>query len=137
GVNPSATYTTSKSSVQQNTTTNYWTFDADPSIKLYLPHKFQINTDCDFNLKQKTAVFNGNNNVVFWNAWIGRTFTKKDALLVKIVGHDLLDQNIGFNRTVNSNFITQNTYSTIKRYFLLSVVWNFNKAGTKAPGENQ
>ena len=136
-LNPSVTYTTSKSSVQQQIETKYWAFDADPSVHVYFAHKFQIQTDCDFNLKQKTAVFNSNNNVVFWNAWIGRTFLKKDALLVKIIGHDLLDQNIGFSRTVNSNFISENTYNTIRRYFLLSVVWNFNKAGTKAPSENQ
>lgn len=136
-LDPSATYTASNSSIQQGVKTKYWSFDADPTIQLYLPHKFQIHTDCDFNLKQKTSVFDNNTNVVFWNAWIGRTFMKKDALLVKITGHDLLDRNIGFNRTVNSNFISENTYSTIRRYFLLSVVWNFNKAGVKVPGEDQ
>ncbi len=138
-LSPSVTYTTSNSSIQQNIKTNYWSFDADPNVHLYFGHKgkYQIQTDCDFNFKQKTSVFDNNNNVIFWNAWIGRTFTKKDALLVKIMGHDLLDQNIGFNRTVNSNFISENTYSTIRRYFLLSVVWNFNKAGIKAPGGNE
>jgi hypothetical protein len=138
-LSPSVTYTTSTSSIQQNIKTNYWSFDADPNVHVYFGHKgkYQIQTDCDFNFKQKTSVFDNNNNVIFWNAWIGRTFTKKDALLIKIIGHDLLDQNIGFNRTVNSNFISENTYSTIKRFFLLSVVWNFNKAGTKAPGENE
>jgi hypothetical protein len=29
--------------------------------------------------------------------------------------------------------ISQNVYSTIQRYFMLSVIWNFNKAGTPAP----
>jgi hypothetical protein len=47
--------------------------------------------------------------------------------------NDLLDQNNGFNRNVSSSFITQNTYSTIKRYFMFSVVWNFTKAGIPAP----
>ncbi len=135
-LNTSATYTTSTSSIQQNIKTHYWTFDANPTAHIYFLKKFQFQTDCDFNLKQKTSVFSNNANVIFWNAWIGRTFTKKDALLVKIIGHDLLNQNIGFNRTVNSNFISENTYSTIKRFFLLSVSWNFNKAGTKAPENN-
>ena len=132
-----ATYTSSKSSIQQSIQTNYWTYNIDPNGDVYLPLKFQIHTDCNFNLRQKTAVFAGNNNVVLWNAWLGKKFLKNDVLLVKVIGNDLLNQNIGFNRTVNSNFISQNTYSTIKRYFLLSVVWNFNKAGTKAPGGDQ
>jgi hypothetical protein len=136
-LDPSVTYTTSTSSIKQDIKTNYWTFDINPSAHIYFGRKgkYQIQTDCDFNLKQKTSVFDNNNNVIFWNAWIGRTFTKKDALLVKIIGHDLLDQNIGFNRTVNSNFISENTYSTIRRYFFISVLWNFNKAGTKGGGD--
>ena len=135
-LNPSATYTTSKSSIQQTNKHITGRLMLIQSVQIYFLKKFQINTDCDFNLKQKTSVFDNNTNVVFWNAWIGRTFIKKDALLIKITGHDLLNQNTGFNRTVSSNFISQNTYTTIKRYFLLSVVWNFNKAGTKAPGND-
>jgi len=95
-----------------------------------------VHSDCDFSLRQKTPVFTTNNNVIRWNAWFGKKFLKNDALLIKVIGNDLLDQNIGFSRSVNSNFISQNTYSTIRRYLMLSVVWNFTKAGTKMPGQN-
>jgi len=54
-------------------------------------------------------------------------------MLIKLSVNDLLNQNVGFNRTVNSNFISQNTYTTIRRFAMLSVVWNFTKAGTTAP----
>ena len=133
----SATYTSSQSSIQQSITTQYWTFDINPNFDIFLPKKFQIHSDCDFNLRQKTPVFTTNNNVIKWNAWFGKKFMKNDALLIKVIGNDLLDQNIGFSRSVNSNFISQNTYSTIRRYFMLSVVWNFTKAGTKMPGQNE
>ena len=65
---------------------------------------------------------------------LGGVILKKDVLQVRATGNDLLNQNIGFNRAVNSNFISQNTYNTIKRYFMLSLVWNFTKAGAAAPG---
>lgn len=132
-VSPSATYTISKSSIQQNLETKYWTFSINTGTDIFLPLKFQIHSDCDFNFRQKTDVFEDNNNVILWNAWVGKKFLKKDALLVKVTGHDLLNQNIGFDRTVNSNYISQNTYSTIQRFFLVSLVWNFTKAGTPAP----
>ncbi len=135
-LNASATYTSSTSSIQESIQTQYWTFDIDPNGDIYLPKRFQIHSDCDFSLRQKTIAFNTNTNVILWNAWIGKKFMKNDALLVKIIANDILDNNIGFNRSVNSNFITQNTYSTIRRYFLLGVTWNFNKAGTKAPQNN-
>jgi len=133
-ISPSATYTTSKSSVQSGLQTDYWTFNISTGTDIYLPLKFQIHSDCDFNFRQKTSVFDNNNNAILWNAWVGKKFLKKDALLVKVSGHDILNQNIGFNRTVNSNYISQNTYSTIQRFFLLSFVWNFTKAGAPAPG---
>jgi len=133
-ISPNATYTISKSSVQKNLETKYWTFNINTGTDIYLPLKFQIHSDCDFSFRQKTSVFDNNNNVVLWNAWVGKKFLKKDVLLVKVTGHDLLNQNIGFDRMVNSNYISQNTYSTIQRFFLVSIVWNFTKAGMPAPG---
>ena len=134
----SATYTNSQSSIQESIQTKYWTFDINPNFDIFLPLKFQVHSDLDFNTSgKKTPVFNTNTNVARWNAWIGKKFMKNDALLIKIIGNDLLDQNIGFNRSVNSNFITQNTYSTIRRFFLLGITWNFTKAGVKMPGQDQ
>ncbi|MEO5685419.1 MAG: outer membrane beta-barrel protein [Chitinophagaceae bacterium] len=132
----SATYTNSSSSIQSSIKNNYFTFSIQPNIDIFLPKKFQLHTDADANLRQKTSVFNYNTNVVLWNAWIGKKFFKNDALLLKASGNDLLNQNTGFNRNVMSNFISQNTYSTIQRYFMISLIWNFNKAGTPAPPNN-
>ena len=132
----SATYTQSRSTINTGVTTHYWTYSIQPSTDVFLPFKFQVHADADINLRQKTSVFDNNNNVVLLNAWLGRKFLKNDALLLKASGNDLLNQNVGFNRTVNSNFISQNTYSTIKRYFMFSLVWNFTKPGTPAPARN-
>jgi hypothetical protein len=135
-ISPNATYTTSRSSIQQDIETKYWTFTVSTGIDIFLPLKFQIHSDCDFNFRQKTDVFDNNNNAILWNAWVGKKLLKKDALLIKVTGHDLLNQNIGFERTVNSNYISENTYSTIQRFFLLSIVWNFTKAGTPGPSQD-
>jgi hypothetical protein len=134
-VNVSATYTSSISSIQSSIQTNYWSANIAPNVDVYLPLKFQVHTDLDYNYRQKTDVFSNNTNVAYWNAWIGKKFMKKDALMLKISANDILNQNIGFNRSVNSNYITQNTYSTIQRYFMFSVIWNFTKtaAGSPAP----
>jgi hypothetical protein len=132
-INASATYTNSTSSIQSNVKTNYWTYNIQPNLDIYLPWKLQLHADADYNIRQKTDVFTSNNNVCLLNAWFGKKMLKNDALVLKVAGNDILDQNIGFNRNVSSNFISQNTYSTIRRYFFLSAVWNFNKAGVKAP----
>jgi hypothetical protein len=129
-------YTLSKSSINPGVVTHYWTYSFSPGGNLYLPLKFQLHADGEINLRQKTSVFDNNNNVVKLDVWLGKKFLKHDNLLIKVAVNDLLNQNIGFNRTVNSNFISQNTYSTIKRFGMISVVWNFNKQGTPAPTNN-
>ena len=133
-ISANATYTTSTSSIQKNISTHYWTYNIRPDLDFFLPLKFQIHTDCDFIFRQKTSVFDNNNNVILWNAWFGKKLLKGDVMVIKISANDILNKNIGFNRTVNTNYITQNTYSTIQRYFMLSVVWNFNK-GPKPAGQ--
>ena len=133
GFRATPSYTTSRSSINTGVSTKYWTWSLQPYGDLFLPLKFQLHAEGDISLRQRTAAFSNNNNVVLLSAWFGKKFLKNDALLIKVSGNDLLNQNIGFNRTVNSNFITQNTYNTIKRYCMLSAVWNFTKAGTPAP----
>ena len=135
GVDLNATYTTSRSSINTSTQVAYWTYQIQPDGNLYLPLKFQIHADADINLRPKSTVFPTNNTVVLINTWVGKKFFKHDQLLLKVAVNDLLDQNIGFSRTVNSNFISQNTYSTISRFAMISIVWNFTKPGTPMPNQ--
>jgi len=132
-MNANLTYTTSKSSDDPELVTKYFTYSIDPGADVFLPWHVQIHGDADLNIRQKTPVFPTNNNVFLVNGWIGKKLLKNDQLMLKAAVNDLLNQNNGFNRNVSSSFITQNTYSTIKRYFLFSVVWNFTKAGIPVP----
>jgi len=45
--------------------------------------------------------------------------------------NDLLNQNKGFNRIINSDFVTDQRYQRIAQYFMLSFQWTF----TKMPGQ--
>ncbi|MEO7530184.1 MAG: outer membrane beta-barrel protein, partial [Sediminibacterium sp.] len=134
-ISANATYTTSQSSIQKNISTHYWTYNIRPDLDFFFPWKLQLHTDIDFIFRQKTSVFDHDNNVIFWNAWFGKKLLAGDALIIKVSANDILNQNIGFNRTVNTNYITQNTYSTIQRYIMISAVWSFTK-GAKAAQQN-
>ncbi|HEX4374272.1 MAG TPA: outer membrane beta-barrel protein, partial [Puia sp.] len=129
----SATYTNSTSSIQTGFATKYWSYNLHPDLDFFLPLKLQIHTDLDYTFRQRTSVFDNNNNITFWNAWFGKKLLKGDQLLIKVSANDILNQNKGITRNVSSNFISQQTYSTIQRFYMLSVVWNFTKAGTAAP----
>jgi len=134
-IRPSATYTDSRSSVNIQQPVKYWTWSIHPEFDVFLPLKFQVHADADINLREKTDAFRNNLNNTLLNAWLGKKFLKGDALLIKVSGNDLLNQNVGFNRSANSNFITQTTFTNIKRFYMLSVVWNFTKAGTPTPNQ--
>jgi hypothetical protein len=113
--------------------TRYFTYQIQPGTDVFLPWHLQIHGDADLNIRPKSTAFPTNNNVFLVNGWIGKKLLKNDQLMFKAAVNDLLNQNNGFNRNVSSSFITQTTYTTIKRYFMFSIVWNFAKAGVAVP----
>lgn len=130
-------YNISTSSINKAAETKYWTTEHNIDLTVYLPAKFEINNNVEANFRQKTAIFTTNNNVVLWNAYLGRKFFKNDKGLLKFSVYDLLNQNKGYQRQLTTNVITERNYNTIKRYFMLSFVWNFSKtaAGMPAPAQ--
>ena len=92
-----------------------------------LPGKLELNSDIDVSLQQKTKAFNTPVNITVWNAELTRKFFKDKSFELAFVAHDILNQNIGFRRTINSNFISEERYDRLSRYFLLTAKWTFNK----------
>ena len=124
--NVSTNYNFSKTVVTSTTETRYWTMEHNFNVNLQLPLRTEINSDLNVNIREKTAQFTRNNNVYLWNAYIGKKLFKNDKGMVKLIAHDILNQNIGYSRDVTSNQISERNYQTITRYFLLSFVWNFS-----------
>jgi len=123
-----STYTTSASTIQRNLKTSFWTYKMVAEGAIYLPYKLQLHGDMDYAIRQKIPGFVSNKNIFLLNGRLEKKIMKDNSLSVGITANDILNQNQGFNRSVSSNFITQSTNSTIARYFMLSIVWNFNKA---------
>jgi hypothetical protein len=119
----------SKSSIRPDVTTKYWTQEYQADGSLTLPKKFELGTDVMFYIRQRTDAFPDNNNSTRWNARLDKKFLKNDAGILRFSAFDILNQNIGFNRDINSNFITERRYETFRRYFMLSFIWNFAKNG--------
>ncbi|RXF71686.1 outer membrane beta-barrel family protein [Arcticibacter tournemirensis] len=122
-------YNTSESSLQKDLNNNGAGFNGDASFNVYLPGKFRIGSDCNYEYRAKTKSFDENFERFIWNASLSKTFLKQDALKLSVTGYDLLDQNKGFNRSAGGNYISQTSYTNIRRYFMFSLVWDFNKMG--------
>jgi hypothetical protein len=123
-------YTISNSSLLTNINNNGRGFNANGGFNVYLPTKFQLGSDIDYEFTAKTQTFNQDLKRNLLNANITKTFFKNDDLKLTLWGNDLLNQNLGFKRSVSGNFIQQDSYTTIKRYFMFTVTWNFNSMGS-------
>lgn len=133
--NPSVSYNSNISSIN-TTSTNYWALQNQLDANVQLPLKFEIGTDIDWYIRQKVVGFDRNNDVFRWNAYVSKKFLKSDALELRASVFDILNQNIGFQRYGSGNTITEQNYNTIRRYGMLSLIWNFTKSAAGAPKDD-
>lgn len=127
-------YNLSKSTISSVATTNYWAYNYSVDGNYTLPWKLEIGSDVDYDVRQKLNAFDVNTNVILWNAYLEKKFLKSDALTLRFSIHDILNQNKGYDRTVQPFAIVEKHYLTYQRYDLITLTWNFkNKGGAGAP----
>ena len=126
-IRPGIGYTFNKSSLRPDVQTKYFTSETYMNIWGKIWKKFEASTSANIDLREKTDVFANNRNVIKWDAYVSKKFFKKDNMELKLGVYDILNQNIGFNRTANTNIITENSYTTLRRYVMLSLQYNINK----------
>jgi len=133
GFSGGPTYTISQSSLQPNINNNGWGAKGDLDGTIYLPGNFQVGTYSTYQYNAATASFHSNFSQVLLNVFLIKTFLKNNNLSVELWANDLLNQNSGFTRNAQANLITQTTYNTLKRYFMLTVNYDFTKLAVGAP----
>jgi hypothetical protein len=128
-VSAGPSYSISKSSLQQQVNNNGRGFSARGNMNIYLPAKFKISSDVNYTYSAPTGTFNTDLKRTLLNASISKSFFKANTLRATLSGNDLLNQNVGFNRSAYGNTVSQNTYTTIQRYFMFAITWDFSQMG--------
>jgi len=123
------TYNYSVSSLNPEINNNGGGFTTDHSFNYYLPGKFQIGTDGNYEYRAPTKSFDKSFSRFLVNAYVQKAFFKSESLKIKANVNDIFNQNVGFERSATGSLITQSSYTTIKRYFMLSLVYDFSKMG--------
>lgn len=131
---PTFSWNHSKGTVSSAANADYWTLSGWGNISFTLPHKFEVRTDADVNIRQKDPRFPQNSNYTKWNASIIKRMLKNNDLELKLEVNDILDQNKGYNRNFNSYSFTESYYNILHRYWLLTLTWNISKNGKPAGG---
>ncbi|SOD20298.1 outer membrane beta-barrel family protein [Pedobacter xixiisoli] len=106
----------------------------DGSIKL--PKKISLSANGEYTYQPSSDAFDNSFDRFVINASITKAFFKQESLKFMLSANDLLKQNVGFRRFASSNSITQTSYNNISRYFMFSLIWDFNKMGGGTPKAN-
>jgi hypothetical protein len=116
----------SSSSLQPENKTKYISWGGNTNGSIHFGKKFELYSEVQANLRQRISASDTHPNVFLWNARFSRQLFKKDVAKISIVANDILDQNKGVNRVINSNFIIDERYLQVSRYFQLKFEWSFN-----------
>jgi Outer membrane protein beta-barrel family len=126
-------YNAQVASLQKDRSNKGWGLQGWGSMSVNLPKKIKLQADGEYTYTPKSQAFDTSFEQVIINASITKSFFKKEDLKFTIRGNDLFNQNRGFRRYAYSNMITQTNYNNISRYFMFSLVWDFNKMGGGTP----
>ncbi len=124
-------YTYNSSTTSQNDTKiHYYINTLNVNTTVYFDTVWSVISDYQFFSRQKTVQFNSSLNNHIWNARLQRTF-KKDEFTAYVMVRDILNQNIGIDRTFSGTTYREVINDRLKRYFMIGFTWNFKN---KAPG---
>jgi len=121
------TYSIAKASIGSNS--DGWGLTGYGEGNLQLPGKFEINSSGEYLYNGKTQVLTESFERFIWNASLNKKFFKSENLKLSLAVNDILNQNVGFERSATNTTIRQSSYTTIQRYFMFSVIWDFSKMG--------
>lgn len=130
-INASARLNISKAtySLQSRLNSNYLQQTYNIEMNNYLPLGLIMNNSFNYTINSGRA--DGfNTKIPYWNASLAKSFLKNKRGELKLSVYDLLNKNVGVNRSANQNYIEDTRYNVLQRYFLLSFTFRLNKAAS-------
>ena len=109
---------------------NYYTNRLGFYSTVYYKKVWSVGSDYEFTARQKTAQVSSNTNTSLWNAKLQRTF-KNNEFTAYFKVRDILNRNIGIDRSFYGNTFTEVRNDRLKRYFLLGFAWDFKNKAVK------
>lgn len=101
-------------------------FSYGVACTLKLPWQFEFDTDLTMHSRRGYEDKTMNKNYLVWNAALSKAFLKSKNLIVKLRGHDILQQLENVQRNINAQGRTETWYNTQPSYGLLSVAYRLN-----------
>ena len=102
----------------------YNTYTVGLNGSVYFKKVWKLSSDFEFNYRQKTDEFGKDVNNSLWNATAERTF-HNDEFTIFFTVRDILNQNIGIDRTLYGNTLKEVRNDRLQRFWLFGIRWDF------------
>lgn len=119
--------------VQGQSTPLVHTYGGNMYVNYYLPFGVTLNSDLTY--KATKGYADGyNTNQWLWNASISYQFLKGKVATIAAQAYDLLNQQKNISRSVTANYIQDQQYNNLTRYFMFTFSYRFSTfSGGKNP----